>query len=1349
MFKNLPSLLHFQPKFFVGGPARFYLALFYDLVALARPKSIVTLGFGDGEAFFTLCQAVRENRLDCQCVAIFRGDESDWNHDPAGRAGEKYCDEFYGDFARLRREDSRAEFAEESVDLLLINDLDAGAAIGRELSAWQSKLSAQAIVAVHGIELERADSPKTAWRNWMAGRPNEEFSEGIGLGVGLRSQRLRAPESFFEQLLISKTTAAELAEIYRLAAARIEAQAGRKMAERDKFASEARKVWMQSLLEDRWKAQLVMDAQAKQLRSLEKAYQKIAELKSLIKMAKAACRKKGRCFDIRKEPKPKRTVAERVAREFARTKRRARRVLRGLMDAQARQLQRLEKAYQKIADLKSLTKVAKAACRKKERCFDIRKEPKPKRTVAERVAREFARTKRRARRVLRRLERGGIRAEKSKRPEDRYKNWIAEHEPIPEQLERQRRESGAWEDRPKISLLIPVFNTPANFLDELVQSLVAQTYENWEACIIDGGSTEQATRNALRRWQNSDPRIHSERLGQNLGVSENTNRALCNATGDFIALVDHDDRLPPFALYELAAAIRREAGAEIFYSDEDRLSEGGVRGKPFFKPEWSPELLFSFMYIGHLTAYRRAFALELGGFRKEFDLSQDYDFALRATERAKKIVHIPHVLYHWREHPASGSGGGKPEARKTNLAALSAALGRRGLPAEIIEYPTANRARLKISDWPKVSIVIPTDSAERAQLCIEQLPRMTSYRDCEIVIVTNSALARVLEVAAPSQPSFRFVHYNKPFNFSEKCNLGASAATGTHLIFFNDDVESGQRDWIENLIEPLENPEVGAVAPKLLYATGKIQHAGLVTGVRGLVGTAMHQWPADSTDYTNFAQSMRAVSALSAACLAMRREDFFRVGEFDAVNTPVAHSDLDLCFKIREAGMRCVYTPFVSMKHRGHASIGVVVEADQISPRSKPSVFLLKRWAGYTCHDPYFPENMRDWLYADSPTPIKMWGRNAPATTVSKADVLFVSHDLSWSGAPLILFQIAKWCKEAGFFVTAMSPKDGPLHEKFREAGIPLLVDPLVVTGHRSFTAFAQEFDCVIASTIFGAPVIRAAKSADIPHLWWIHEGRVGENYLSKDSALREALSMADLIVTPDMRSSQVYQPFIDRPVRVLSYGIPDPSAKVQPAPRSETKPIEFLLLGTIEYRKGQQLLLEALRKLSDEVFQKARFRIVGRAHDPAITEEIKRATQKSSYLNYEEGVSPDAALALIRDTDVMLCASWDETGPLILMEALALGKPILSSNVGAVAEYLSPEAEGLFFPPGDADALARGIVRMTFEPELRDRLSRNARCCYEKYFSFENFAENFVNLLMEAISSRKRRRAADEARAA
>jgi glycosyltransferase involved in cell wall biosynthesis/GT2 family glycosyltransferase len=625
---------------------------------------------------------------------------------------------------------------------------------------------------------------------------------------------------------------------------------------------------------------------------------------------------------------------------------------------------------------------------------------------------------------------------------------------------------------------------------------------------------------------------------------------------------------------------------------------------------------------------------------------------------------------------------------------------------------------------------------------------MTSYPNYEIVIVTNSALAAPLETTAPSEPGFVFVRYDKPFNFSDKCNLGAQAATGSRLIFFNDDVESGQRDWIENLIEPLENPEVGAVAPKLLYATGKIQHAGLVTGVRGLVGTACHEWPGDSVDYTNFAQSMRDVSALSAACLAMRRDDFFRVGEYDAVNTPIAHSDLDLCFKVREAGLRCVYTPFVTMTHRGHASIGAAEQEQTMLPQDKASVYLLQRWAGYTCHDPYYPDNMRDWLYADSPTPIRMWGRNEPDPRVDRPDLLFVSHDLSWSGAPLILLHIAKWCREQGYFVAVMSPKEGPLRKEFFEAGIPLLVDPLVATGHPSFTELAREFDCVVASTIFGAPVIRAAKLAGIPHLWWIHEGRIAEHYLGNDRGLREALGMADLIVTPDLRSSQVYQPFSEPLIRVVAYGIPDPRLKFTPNVRDPAKPIEFLLLGTIEQRKGQQVLLEALRKLPEDVLRNTRFRIIGRPHDAAITSEIEEATKTSAHLIYGDGVSADEALALIRDTDVMLSCSWDETGPLILMEALALGKAILSTSLGVVGEKLTPEEEGLFFRPGDSAALAAAIERLVREPGLLDRLGRNGRMGYEKNFTFDRFGESFEELLREAISS-KARSAADQESAA
>lgn len=1334
MFEKLPSLFGFQPKYYTGGPLRFHLPLLYDLVASKGPKSVVALGFGDGQAFFTLCQAVRERDIECRCTAVRREHPGEVeNDDVAWLKGKAYGSEFYGDLSRFLVGGAVVnEIPDRSVDLLLLDDCDSGAEIRSDLSNWELKLAPNGVVLFHGIALERDDDPKAAWLQWTASRPTIEFPDGIGLGIALPLEAGEPREPLIRHLFAGEEKLAELVEVYRLAAARIGAQARANEAVRAQTALEARQVWINSILADRWKAQEIMDHQLEimdhQRNTIDSQTEEVKQVGVL---------------------------------------RRDRAKAQLVMDAQLEQLKqwtarahRLEteraKLKTEVKEQKQMLNAARKACKKKGRCFQMPGAPgeRKRRSISERILREI---KRAPRNLLGRREppeskeKSQTAAGESKsgpktgEPVDRYAAWIGEHEPDTATLARQSTESELWVRKPKISLLVPVLNTPTNFLEEMFSSVAKQSYRNWELCLVDAGSTEVATLEVLKSWVARESRIRFERLEANLGIAENTNRALKPATGDFVACLDHDDLLAPFALYEIVRAISSSPDAEILYSDEDRWSEKGNRREPFFKPEWSPELLFSSMYLGHLTVYRRDLVDALGGFRNRFDLSQDYDFALRATERARAVCHVPGVLYHWREHPGSGSAGGKPEARKTNIAALADAMERRGLAAEIIEYPAANRARFKILEWPKVSIIVPTDSAERSRFCVEQLPRMTSYPDYEIVIVTNSALADLLEVAAPKDPGFRFVRYDMPFNFSDKCNCGAQAASGTRLIFFNDDVESGQRDWIQNLIEPLENPEVGAVAPKLLYATGKIQHAGLVTGVRGFVGTACHEWPGDSVDYTNLAQSMRDVSALSAACLAVRREDFFRVGEFDAVNTPIAHSDLDFCFKVREAGFRCVYTPFVTMTHRGHVSIGATEYQEKIPPREKASVYLLKRWAGYTCHDPYYPDNMRDWLYADSPTPIRMWGRNQPDAHPDKADLLFVSHDLSWSGAPLIVLHIAKWCKEQGFFVTVMSPKGGPLMGEFVEAGIPLVVDPLITTGHASFSAFAREFDCIVASTIFGAPIVHAAKSAGVPHLWWIHEGQVAEHYLATDSALRLAFEVADLIVTPDTRSSLLYQPFTDRPVRVLSYGIPDPLPRFKPAPRNNAEPIKFLLLGTIEERKGQRVFLEALRKLPEDVLKNARFQIVGRPHDPAIASEVMVAARTASYLTYRESVSPEEALALIRDADVMVCASRDETGPLVLMEALALGKAILSTTVGAVAERLSTEKGGLFVPPGDATALAAAIERMIREPLLVEQLGRSSRSGYERHFTFDRFGEGFVELVEEVASSPTRTRLSKE----
>jgi GT2 family glycosyltransferase/glycosyltransferase involved in cell wall biosynthesis len=1506
MFEKLPSLRGFQPKWFTGGATRFYLPLLYDVVFLGRPKLVVTVGFGDGQAHFAFCQAAKEADLKTRCVAI-RSDvaENDADDEPWMR-GEDCGKDTYAETSELISGscvDVARSLSDSSIDVLFIDEINSGAALRATMADFQRVLSPRAVVIFHGLSLDRAEPPGTAWKEWATGHRAIDFSAGIGLGVA--SARAGDSNTAYDWLF-NQERATDLRDFYLVAAERMEAQKLATLAARENAALNARQVWLESILADRAtaqrtldeqakliseferrlgalqrdrevlqqdrskaqlvmesqaerlkqfealhadrvKAQMVMEAQAEQLalleasrrelteaqkaideharqlqefeasqRDLEKAQQVIGEQAEQLERFETSRRELANAQRVIDEQAERLKRLETAHRERSAAQlaveaqaeqlqhfdalRRDRAKAQAVIDAQAEQLEQFDalrrdraqaqlvmdaqleqlkqwtatahhlgierdKFKRQAKEQKELLKLAKSACRRSGKCFRAPKQDaerkKQQRPLAERILREIKRIPRNLlgasapvpppvgkapsvdvaiapiSKTAPADKTAGAEISPIANDRNRYAEWIARHEPDSDGLEAQRSAGAQWRDSPKISLLTPVFDTPARFLEEMIASVLAQTYPNWELCIVDAGSTSAETLAVLQNEAFiSDTRIRIEQLPENLGIAENSNRALAMATGDFIACLDHDDLLAPFALYEVARVISQCANCDVIYSDEDRWSADGHRHAPFFKPEWSPEFLCSSMYIGHLTAYRRACAAEMGGFRKEFDLSQDYDFALRATDSAREIRHIPQVLYHWREHPASGSTGGKPNARKTNLAALGDAMRRRNLPAQIIEYPTANRARLAVQRWPRVSIIVPTDSPSRAQICATELLAKTKYPDLEVVIVTNATLAEKLESSAEPDAPLRIVRYAKPFNFSDKCNVGVDAASGERLIFFNDDVEPVDGDWIQELTEQLENPAVGAVAPKMLYESGKIQHAGLVTGVRGLVGTACHQWPADSPDYWNFAQSLRDVSALSAACLAMRKDDFLRVGRFDEINTPIAHSDLDLCFKIRDAGLRCVYTPFVTMNHRGHASIGAVEQEEHQPQSNKASAYLLKRWAGYTCRDPYFPDNVRDWLYLDSPTPIRMFGRNQRHASEQKCDLLFVTHDLSWSGAPLILLHIAKWCQQHGFFVAVMSPEEGPLQDRFAEAGIPVIVDSLVTKGHPSFSEFAREFDCVVASTIFGAPVILSASSAGIPHLWWIHEGRVAEHYLNEDRDKRSALRIARMIVTPDTRSAQIYQPFTDRSVRILNYGIPDPPLAAETLRCRDGDTVRFLVLGTIEHRKGQRVLLEALRKLPEEVMRRAEFRVVGRRHDSAIAGEIEDAARECPQLSYMESVTHEEALRLIANADVMVSASWDETGPLILMEALALGKPILSTNVGAVAEHLMAEESGLFFKPGDSSALAAAVVRLMSEPALIEQFGVKSRVAYEKYFTFERFAERFADLVREAAVS-------------
>jgi glycosyltransferase involved in cell wall biosynthesis len=426
------------------------------------------------------------------------------------------------------------------------------------------------------------------------------------------------------------------------------------------------------------------------------------------------------------------------------------------------------------------------------------------------------------------------------------------------------------------------------------------------------------------------------------------------------------------------------------------------------------------------------------------------------------------------------------------------------------------------------------------------------------------------------------------------------------------------------------------------------------------------------------------------------------------------------------------------LRQAGHASIGVAdaqVET-QKRPRDKASIFLLKRWAGYTTRDPYFTDNMRDWLHVDSPTPLRMWGRNDPGALIkTAADLLFVSHDLSLSGAPMMLFHAAAWCKQHEMFVTVMAPKDGPLREKFEVAGIPVIIDPLVETEHESFAAFARDFDCVVANTIRTSAAVRALKREDVPVVWWLHEpGSVGEHYLREESKLRAAMPMADLLFAPSERTASIYRPYTESPVKCLHNAIPDLGQRTRA--RADSAQLRFLLLASIEPRKGQDVFVKALAQLPRDVRDAAQFEIAGRILDPDFWPTIEPTAKRIKNLIVTGALSHAEALAKASEADVIVSPSRDEAMPTVtILEAMSLGKAIIASNVGGAAETFADGENALLVRPEMPEELAAAIRRLIENPALVGQLGSKARQTYEQGFTIERFGAQFSELIRGAIS--------------
>lgn len=502
-----------------------------------------------------------------------------------------------------------------------------------------------------------------------------------------------------------------------------------------------------------------------------------------------------------------------------------------------------------------------------------------------------------------------------------YKRWIAKNEPTKAQLEAQSNYK--FKNQPKISIIVPTYNTPLDFLKPMIESVRSQTYDNWELCIADGSNREE-TLSFLKQIISQDQRIKLKLLTANAGIAVNTNEAIGLASGEYLTFLDHDDTLAPFALYEVVSALNDVPETDLLYSDEDKLSQrGDNRLKPHFKPDWSPDTLRSYNYITHLLVIKRSLLDKVGHIREGFEGSQDFDLVLRATEQADKITHIPKVLYHWREHANSTSSNikSKSYASYSTKKAVAAHLVRLKMAGRVVDGPFFGSCRVIFdlpSKLPLVSIIIPTkDQAELLHRCIKSILNNSTYLNYEIILIdtgSTEVATEKLYSELKKQPQIIFLRWDKPFNYSAVNNFAATHAKGDQLLFLNNDIEIISSDWIESMLEFATRPDVGAVGAKLLYPDVTLQHAGVILGIGGVAGHSHKYFPGSSFGYFGRLAIPQNLSAVTAACVMIPRPVFDSVKGFEE-GYAIAFNDVDLCMRIRALGKLIVWTPHAELYH--------------------------------------------------------------------------------------------------------------------------------------------------------------------------------------------------------------------------------------------------------------------------------------------------------------------------------------------------------------------------------------------------------------------------------------------------
>ena len=548
-----------------------------------------------------------------------------------------------------------------------------------------------------------------------------------------------------------------------------------------------------------------------------------------------------------------------------------------------------------------------------------------------------------------------------------YAEWYSLTKPTDEELKRQREEVFAW--MPKFSIVIPLYKTPERYLKEMLDSILEQTYGNWELCLVDGSPEGEDVSRIVKKYTAKDSRVKYKILGYNGGISVNTNAAIEMAEGDFIVLADHDDAMTLNALYECAKVLNEHPDCDVIYSDEDKMDmDGGALFDPHFKPDFNPDLLTSVNYICHQFVVKRELVQQVGGLRKEFDGAQDYDFIFRCTEKAHEIVHIPKVLYHWRCHQDSTASN--PQSKLYAFEAGSRAImehyHRMGIEAEKVEKGVdygIYHTTFKIKDNPLVSVIIPNkDHRQDLDLCIRAMITRGTYKNLEFVVIENNSTDpetfAYYEAIQKEFPQVRVVTWTREFNYSAINNFGVQAAKGEYLLFLNNDTELIAENFVEEMLGFCQREDVGAVGARLLYQDDTIQHAGVVIGFGGVAGHTFIGLHKAENSYFHRAMCAQDYSAVTAACMMSKKSVFEAVGGFSE-DLAVAFNDIDYCMKVRSLGKLVVYAPYALLYHYESKSRGLEDTPEKVARFNREVAKFAKKWPEILKNgDPYYNPNL-------------------------------------------------------------------------------------------------------------------------------------------------------------------------------------------------------------------------------------------------------------------------------------------------------------------------------------------------------------------------------------------------------